>query len=91
MDMGCKSVDCGDQYLYLDMNAIFEGNGTEKTRSVNTLNKIVKVKVSWGDIACAFVSNNWQWFAGAIVIPLTIWGTPKLWRLISKKQRKKKR
>jgi hypothetical protein len=54
-----KALSPGDQYLYVTLNAIFAGDGTgEKTRSVNTFSKVVKVKVSWGTRIGTFISTR---------------------------------
>jgi hypothetical protein len=86
-----KALTSGDQFLYLTMNAIFENDGTkEKTRSVNTLSKIVQVRVSWG----TFFSLYWQWIVTAVGLPLVIaafipfikWAAPEFWQKVVKKK-----
>lgn len=74
-----KATGSGEQYLYLSLNAIFEGEGSEKTRAVTTFNKTVKVNVSWG----TFVSNYWQWLVTAIAAPII----GALWALLTKRKK----
>jgi len=85
-----KSLSAGDNSLYISLNAIFERDKEEETRSVNTFSKAVVVRVSWG----AFLSNNWQWIATVIIIPIVgvavRWGGPILLKRISKPPSKKK-
>ena len=77
-----KATGSGEQYLYLSLNAIFEGEGSEKTRAVTTFNKTVKVNVSWG----TFVSNYWQWLITAIALP----AIGALWALFTKRKKDNK-
>jgi hypothetical protein len=88
-----KATARGDQYLYLALNAIFEGEGSEKTRSVNTYSKAVRVEVSWGK----FLADNWVTIVGVVIVPLTIaglipllrWLAPNLWKSIRKDSAKR--
>ena len=77
-----KATGSGEQYLYLSLNAIFEGEGSEKTRAVTTFNKTVKVNVSWR----TFVSNYWQWLVTAIALP----ALGGLWALLTKRKKDNK-
>jgi hypothetical protein len=89
-----KATGSGDQYLYLSLNAIFEGEGSEKVRSVTTFSKTVKVNVS----ISTFFWNNWVVITTAIGVPLIIaglipllkWAAPGFWASIIRKKKKDK-
>jgi hypothetical protein len=82
-----KAVSSGDQDLHLVLNAIFEGTGAEKTRTVTTFNKPIRVKVSWASSVGSFASNNWQWLITVIFIPALAWAGPRLWKLVRKEKK----
>ena len=82
-----KAVSAGDQELYLALNAIFEGSGAEKTRTVTTFSKPIRVRVSWASSVSTFAAKNWQWFVTVIFIPILAWGGPRLWRLVKKENK----
>lgn len=82
-----KAVSSGDQDLHLVLNAIFEGTGAEKTRTVTTFDKPIRVKVSWASSIGTFASNNWQWLITVIFIPALAWAGPRLWKLVRKEKK----
>ena len=82
-----KAVSAGDQELYLALNAIFEGSGAEKTRTVTTFSKPIRVKVSWASSIGSFFSKNWQWFVTVIFIPILAWAGPRLWKLVKREKK----
>lgn len=75
----------GVHNLHLTMNAIFEGDGSEKVRSVTTFTKFVEVETVRVPLRTQignFLSSYWQWLIGSIIIPLGGW----LWAHTRKKK-----
>jgi hypothetical protein len=75
-----KAVASGEQTLYLAANAIFEIDGQEKVRSINTYNKVIRVAtvtVPFTEKIGTFISTYWQWIVGTLIIPLLGWGVTR--------------
>lgn len=63
-------IDYGSQHLYLSIIAIFELDGQERERMVQSYDKKLEVEVTWLQLGGLFISKNWQWLWTVIVIPL---------------------
>jgi hypothetical protein len=75
-----KAAASGEQTLYLAANAIFEIDGQEKVRSINTYNKVIRVAtvtVPFTEKIGTFISAYWQWIVGTLIIPLLGWGATR--------------
>lgn len=61
------------QSLHLTLYAIFEINGREMPRSIQTFEEVIEIDVTLSQQISQFVGNNWQWLWTALVIPLVGW------------------
>ncbi|GAC1396582.1 MAG: hypothetical protein NVSMB56_11380 [Pyrinomonadaceae bacterium] len=75
-----KATEGGKQKLLLTLNVIFESAKEEKRFSVRTFEEEIAVNVSWNDSISEFVSKNWQYLMGTLVIPLVGWFAHRRWK-----------
>lgn len=65
-----KPVEKGEQYLNLSLLAIIEVDGEETQFVVKSFERKIPIHVTTGQILEDFVSENWKWAWGALLIPL---------------------
>jgi hypothetical protein len=68
-----KANQTGRQTLHLTINAIVTIDGERFARSLRVLNRDIVVEITPLQQAGRFITGNWQWLAGTIVIPLMMW------------------
>ncbi len=79
-----KAVEQGNQRLHLTLSAIIQIAGQKQKRSIQTFDREILIKVSFGKRVSNFIGKNWQWLWTALFIPVVSW----LWK--RKKRVKKK-
>jgi hypothetical protein len=79
-------TESGKKQLHLTITALFEVEGEETTRQIESFDRTISVKVTWNQRLSGFISTNWQWLWTAILVPLVPW----LWRKWKQSQDKHK-
>jgi len=57
----------------LTINAVVTVGNENFPRSLNVLNRDIEVYISGSQRVGMFLSGNWQWLVGTIVIPVAVW------------------
>ena len=63
----------GAQRLHLTLTAFVPvdgAGGSPVTRTIDTFDHTIAIRVSWGHRTTAFVGDNWQWLWAAVVVPI---------------------
>jgi len=68
-----RATETGKHTLNLTINAVVTVGNEDFPRSLNVLNRDIEVYISGSQRVGMFLSGNWQWLVGTIVIPLAIW------------------
>ncbi len=68
-----RASETGTQTLHLTMNAVVTIDGERFPRSLGVLDRDIEVEITATQQVGLFVARNWQWLAGTIVVPLTVW------------------
>lgn len=75
----------GENNLKLNVKIRIQEDGKDYYKDITVFERKIKVKSNLGSSVKDFVLNNWEWFMGAIFIPLFQW----LWLLWKRKKEKK--
>jgi hypothetical protein len=75
----------GENNLKLNVKIRIQEDGKDYYKDITVFERKIKVKSNLGYSVKDFVLNNWEWFMGAIFIPLFQW----LWLLWKRKKEKK--
>lgn len=81
-----RAMEDGRHILNLTINAVVTVDNERFPRSLNVLNRDIDVYITAPQRIGMFLSGNWQWLVGTIVIPLVVW----LWTNRRKQRRKRK-
>ena len=65
--------EAGTQTLHLTIDAIVTIDGERFPRSLNVLDREIEVEITTMQQLSTFAETNWQWMAGTIVVPLSVW------------------
>jgi hypothetical protein len=68
-----KANQTGRQTLHLTINAIVTVDGERFARSLRVLNRDIVVEITPLQRAGRFITGNWQWLAGTVIIPFVMW------------------
>ncbi|HKE83465.1 MAG TPA: hypothetical protein VKB50_06920 [Vicinamibacterales bacterium] len=82
-----RANETGTHPLHLTINAIITVAGEPYQRSIDVLDRSIRVEISSSQRIGMFLETNWQWLLGTIAIPLGVW----LWSERTKKGRKPRR
>ena len=75
----------GENNLKLNVKIRIKEDGNDYYKDITVFERKIKVKSNLGSSIKDFVFNNWEWFMGAIFIPLFQW----LWLLWKRKKEEK--
>jgi hypothetical protein len=75
----------GENNLKLNVKIRIKEDGNDYYKDITVFERKIKVKSNLGSSVKDFVLNNWEWFMGAIFIPLFQW----FWLLWKRKKEKK--
>jgi hypothetical protein len=75
----------GTHALHLTINAVVMVAGEPYPRSVDVLRRDIQVDITAAQRVAVFLTGNWQWILGTIVVPLIAW----LWGQRRVKRRRK--
>jgi hypothetical protein len=81
-----QAMETGKHTLNLTINAVVTVGNENFPRSLNVLNRDIDVYITAPQRVGMFLSGNWQWLLGTIVIPLAVW----LWTNQRKQRRRGK-
>lgn len=81
-----RAAETGKHTLNLTINAVVTVDNERFPRSLNVLNRDIEVYITGPQRIEMFLSGNWQWLLGTIVIPLAVW----LWSNRRKQRRRRK-
>ena len=81
-----RATETGKHTLNLTINAVVTVGNENFPRSLNVLNRDIDVYITAPQRVGMFLSGNWQWLLGTIVIPLAVW----LWTNRRKRRRQRK-
>ncbi len=73
----------GNQELHLTLNVILTVNGASLPHSLQTFDRRITVRVTWGQRLSGFIGTNWQWLWTVLVVPLAAW----IWQALKKRKR----
>lgn len=79
-----RAAETGRHSLNLTINAVVTVNNENFPRSLNVLNRDIDVYITAPQRVGMFLSGNWQWLVGTVVIPLAVW----LWTNRRKQKRR---
>ena len=79
-----RAAETGKHTLNLTINAVVTVDNERFPRSLNVLNRDIDVYITAPQRVGMFLSGNWQWLLGTIVIPVAVW----LWTNRRKQQRR---
>ena len=68
-----RAAESGKHTLNLTINAVVTVGNENFPRSLNVLNRDIDVYITAPQRVGMFLSGNWQWLLGTIVIPLAVW------------------
>lgn len=77
----------GENNLKLNVKIRIQEEGKDYYKDITVFERKIKVKSNLGSSIKDFVLNNWEWFMGAIFIPLFQW----FWLLWKRKKEEKKK
>lgn len=81
-----RAVESGKHTLNLTINAVVTVDNERFPRSLNVLNRDIDVYITPPQRVGMFLSSNWQWLVGTVVIPLVVW----LWTNRRRQRRRRK-
>lgn len=81
-----RAAETGRHSLNLTINAVVTVDNERFPRSLNVLNRDIEVYITAPQRVGMFLSGNWQWLLGTIVIPLAVW----FWTNRRKQHRKRR-
>jgi hypothetical protein len=71
-----QPAEQGSRRLHLTVSALITVEGKETSRTIETFDRVINIRVTFMDRVSSFAGRNWTWLWSAILIPLAGY----LWR-----------
>lgn len=63
----------GRHELHLSISAVITVENERVDRHIKTLDRIIVIEITPGQVVLGWLGKNWQWLWGAVLVPIALW------------------